>query len=170
MVDIILQIDEPFEQTINFALIEEALQSGLHFLNQTLAPGTTRLRLSTANTLAVVITDNETLQELNRQYRGVDAPTDVLSFESSLDPDFPELDPTMSDYLGDIIIAYPVAQAQALAAGHTTQDEIILLAVHGLLHLLGFDHDTPENKAAMWNIQQQVMAELKLAHVQPTEN
>ncbi len=174
--EIILQIDEPFDQNVNPTLIEQALQSGFRFLSQTLAPGATpfgrasHLKLSTAHTLAVVITNNETIQELNRHYRGIAAPTDVLSFENTLDPDFPELDPAEDDYLGDIIIAYPVAQAQALAAGHTPQDEIILLAVHGLLHLLGFDHDTPENKAAMWNIQQQVMTELKLAHIQPTEH
>lgn len=172
--EIILQIDEPFDQNVNPTFIQQALQSGLRFLSQTLTPGAvpfgseSHLRLSTANALAVVITDSETIQELNRQYRGIAAPTDVLSFENTLDPDFPELDPAADGYLGDIIIAYPVAQAQALATGHTPQDEIILLAVHGLLHLLGFDHDTPENKEAMWNIQQQVMTELKLAHIQPT--
>jgi probable rRNA maturation factor len=116
------------------------------------------------------VTDNDTLRELNEQYRGVDAPTDVLSFENLPDPDFPELDKVITDNLGDIIIAYPVAQAQALASGHTPQDEITLLAVHGFLHLLGFDHDTPANRQVMWDIQAQTMAELGLAHVQPTES
>jgi probable rRNA maturation factor len=76
----------------------------------------------------------------------------------------------MLGYLGEIVIAYPVAQAQAQAAGHTVQAEITLLAVHGLLHLFGFDHDTPENKKKMWAAQHQVMAGLGLAHVQPTES
>jgi probable rRNA maturation factor len=57
-----------------------------------------------------------------------------------------------------------------LASGHTPQDEITLLAVHGFLHLLGFDHDTPANRQVMWDIQAQTMAELGLAHVQPTES
>jgi probable rRNA maturation factor len=117
-----------------------------------------------------VVTDSETIKELNQQYRGINAPTDVLSFENIPDPDFPEVDQAASGYLGDIIIAYPVAEAQALAAGHAPQDELILLAVHGLLHLLGFDHETSENKQQMWDIQQRIMTELELAHVQPTEN
>jgi probable rRNA maturation factor len=110
------------------------------------------------------------VQQLNAQYRGIDAPTDVLSFENTPDPDFPELDETEAGHLGDIIIAYPVAEAQAMAAGHTAQQEVILLAVHGLLHLLGFDHDTSENKEKMWQTQRQIMVELGLEHVQPTES
>jgi probable rRNA maturation factor len=116
------------------------------------------------------MTDKATLQQLNQQYRGLNVPTDVLSFENVPDPDFPAMDEDLLGYLGEIVIAYPVAQAQALAAGHTVQAEITLLAVHGLLHLLGFDHDTPQSKNKMWAAQHQVMAELGLAHVQPTEN
>lgn len=120
--------------------------------------------------LSILVTDNETLQALNAQYRGIDAPTDVLSFGNSPDPDFPpDFDEAVAGYLGDILIAYPVAQAQAAAAGHTLLDELRLLVVHGVLHLCGYDHDTPTNKAAMWELQAQVMAELGLAHVQPTE-
>jgi probable rRNA maturation factor len=117
--------------------------------------------------LTLVITDNETIQQLNHQYRGIAAPTDVLSFANPPDPDFPGSDQA---YLGDVIMAYPLAEAQAQAGGHTPEQELTLLAVHGTLHLLGFDHDTPANKMEMWAVQQEIMAELGLGHIQPTEN
>jgi probable rRNA maturation factor len=163
--DVILQVDEPFQPDVEPGRIEAALRLTVDFFNQSYSSTP-----SSATSVTVVVTDNDTLRELNEQYRGVDAPTDVLSFENLPDPDFPELDKVITDNLGDIIIAYPVAQAQALASGHTPQDEITLLAVHGFLHLLGFDHDTPANRQVMWDIQAQTMAELGLAHVQPTES
>ncbi len=153
--DIEIQIDDPFAPQIKAELIEAALTRTLTIMEMPSA-------------VTVVITDSQAVQELNAQYRGVDSPTDVLSFGNEPDPDFP--DPEEDDYLGDVIIAYPVAEAQAQAAGHAVMDEVILLAVHGTLHLLGFDHDTPEDKAEMWAKQQQIMAELGLAHIQPTEN
>ena len=85
------------------------------------------------------------------------------------DPNFPNNRGLTEPYLGDIVIAYPVAEAQALAATHTPSEEVVLLTVHGLLHLLGFDHDTPEHKAAMWAAQADIMSRLDLDHVQPTE-
>lgn len=125
---------------------------------------------TTHSNVTLMITDNASVQQLNRQYRGIDAPTDVLSFENRPDRDFPDLEPAMEHYLGDIIIAYPVARAQAEATGHTVIEEIILLAIHGALHLLGFDHDTPQNKDKMWAAQYHVMDKLGLAHIQPTES
>ena len=163
--DVIFQIDEPFQPQVVPEQIEQALRLTLDFFSQ--GPGSNPIK---AGSVAVVVTDNDTLQALNAQYRGIAAPTDVLSFENTPDPDFPELDEATSGHLGDIIIAYPVAQAQALAGGHTPPDEITLLAVHGFLHLLGFDHDTPANKKIMWTAQGQVMAKLGLAHIQPTES
>ncbi|RME82331.1 MAG: rRNA maturation RNase YbeY, partial [Caldilineae bacterium] len=71
--------------------------------------------------------------------------------------------------LGDIVIAAPTAARQAHAAGHTPAEEICLLAVHGILHLLGYDHDTPARKEAMWQKQAQILAANGLAHVKPTE-
>lgn len=163
--EIILQIDDPFQAQIEPESLEKAVQLALHLFNQTFGSNT-----NTASSVTLVVTDNDTVRQLNADYRGVDAPTDVLSFENTPDPDFPQVDELEADHLGDIIIAYPVAEAQAQAAGHTVQDEIVLLAVHGFLHLLGFDHDTPENKAQMWQIQHQIMVELGLGHVQPTES
>lgn len=120
--------------------------------------------------LTVTLATNETVAQLNAQHRGENKPTDVLSFANDPDPDFPDLTGESDDYWGDIIIAYPVAQAQAEAAGHRPSEEIILLAVHGALHIVGFDHDTPERKAEMWAAQAQILADLGLPHIQPTES
>jgi probable rRNA maturation factor len=73
-------------------------------------------------------------------------------------------------HLGDVTIAFPVAQTQAQAAGHSSIAELTLLAVHGTLHLLGFDHNTSAAKERMWTAQHQIMTELGLEHIQPTED
>jgi probable rRNA maturation factor len=155
-----LQIDDPFSALVSPEPIELAARTALRLAA---SPPTQ------SGDVAITITDADTVQTLNAQYRGIDAPTDVLSFENAPDPDFPVAETDLVDYLGDIIIAYPVAQKQAERAGHTPLDELQLLTVHGILHLLGFDHDTPANKAAMWQAQSQILAALGLAHVQPTE-
>lgn len=107
--------------------------------------------------LTIVITDDAAVQALNRQYRGIDAPTDVLSFPADEPPVSLPDEPV---YLGDVVIAYPYAQAQAQREGHDMMHSLLLLVVHGTLHLLGYDHDTAPNRAAMWDIQNQVLATL----------
>ena len=98
-------------------------------------------------TMSVVISTNEAVQALNAQHRGIDAPTDVLSFPA--DPLPPEIAGD-EPYAGDIIIAYDYAVEQAQREGHTVEDSLCLLVVHGTLHILGYDHDTPDNRAKMW--------------------
>ncbi|MBR6091133.1 MAG: rRNA maturation RNase YbeY [Anaerolineaceae bacterium] len=91
----------------------------------------------------------ETIRELNRTYRDVDSVTDVLSFGSD-----GEIDPeTLNEYLGDIIICWQKAAEQADQSGHSVGDEISLLEIHGLLHLLGYDHMTDEDHDEMWKYQ-----------------
>ncbi len=107
-----------------------------------------------AGELTIVITDAERVRELNRTYRGVDAPTDVLSFPMQGEP-LPE--EASVPYLGDVVIAYPVAEQQARELGHSPQEELRLLVVHGVLHLLGYDHATPEEEARMWARQEAVL-------------
>jgi probable rRNA maturation factor len=110
--------------------------------------------------MTIVLTDDEQLHELNREYLGVDAPTDVLSFPAA------ESDPeTGTTYLGDILISIPRAAQQAQAAGHSVEDEVQLLVVHGTLHLLGHDHATAAEKARMWQAQAEVLSGLGLSHV-----
>lgn len=115
--------------------------------------------------VAVVVTDNEYVQRLNREYRGVDAPTDVLSFAAQegdeLDVAFaPEAADEIDRYLGDLILAYPYAAAQAARYGYPVQIEMQLLVVHGCLHLLGYDHDTDEAQAEMWAAQSAILTSL----------
>ena len=112
--------------------------------------------------LTLVVTGDEALQELNRRYLEIDAPTDVLSFPAG------EINPENGAvYLGDIAISYPRAQAQAALAGHPVAAEMQLLVVHGVLHLLGYDHASPGEKAAMWETQDQVLEALGSAARSP---
>lgn len=114
--------------------------------------------------LSIVLTDNEQLQVLNLNYLGIDAPTDVLSFPAS------ETDPESgARYIGDILISVPRAQSQADAAGHPLEAEVQLLVVHGALHLLGYDHDVPEEKARMWQAQAEILDTLGLGNIQIRE-
>lgn len=120
--------------------------------------------VSPESELSLVITDNTEIRQLNREYLGADAPTDVLSFP--LDFDNPE---TGSPYLGDIVISLPTAAQQAEAGGHALIEEIKLLVVHGILHLLGHDHADLDEKAAMWQIQEQILTSLEV-NARPTES
>lgn len=107
--------------------------------------------------LSIVIEDDERLHALNKEFLGIDAPTDVLSFPSGEEDVDPE---TGTLYLGDIIISFERAAEQASASGHNTQSEIQLLVVHGVLHLLGYDHAEPDEKAEMWSIQADILKSL----------
>lgn len=115
--------------------------------------------------MTIVLTDDAQLHELNLEFLGVDAPTDVLSFPAS------ESDPeTGTPYLGDILISIPRATEQAQAAGHSVEAEVQLLVVHGTLHLLGHDHANLEEKALMWQAQAEVMLQLGLSHIRIQES
>ncbi len=105
--------------------------------------------------LTIVIGDDRLVQKLNRQYLGEDKTTDVLSFPAGdINPD------TSGLYLGDVVISLPTAQQQASAGHHSLADELQLLVVHGVLHLLGYDHlDGPEKKK-MQALQDQILADL----------
>jgi probable rRNA maturation factor len=114
--------------------------------------------------LTIVLTDDRQLHELNLDYLGVDAPTDVLSFPAS------ESDPeTGSAYLGDILISIPRTMQQAEAAGHPVEAEAQLLVVHGVLHLLGHDHADEDEKSIMWAEQAKVLERLGLGHIKIQE-
>lgn len=122
-------------------------------------------RLGVADaTLTVVLTDEAGIRTLNRQYAGNDSVTDVLSFPSAAtDPQ------TGAHHLGDVIVAIPVAESQARAAGHDTKDEVALLVVHGVLHLLGYDHADPTDRDAMWSVQAALLDDLGAGVLMPPE-
>ncbi len=105
--------------------------------------------------LTLVVTGDDQLHQLNHDFLGVDAPTDVLAFPADFtDPD------SQRPYLGDILISLARAEEQAAAHQHTALAELLLLAVHGTLHLLGFDHATAEQQAAMWAVQTEILKRL----------
>lgn len=109
--------------------------------------------------LSLIISTDEHLQDLNEKYRGINVPTDVLSFPSDpLPQGVGEEDE--GGYLGDVIIGLPYVVRRAVAEGHELKAEIKLLVVHGVLHLLGYDHDTPENQSEMWALQAQALSAL----------
>lgn len=111
--------------------------------------------------LCIVITDDDEIQSLNRQFRGIDAPTDVLAFaDEPTDQPFITA-PDEPPYLGDVIISFPRARVQAAAEGHNTAAEMRLLIVHGVLHLLGYDHAQPDEKARMWARQDAILSTLQ---------
>jgi len=106
--------------------------------------------------MSLVITGQERMRELNRTYRGIDEPTDVLSFyvlpvEEKPDSAAPSFvaPPDGMLHLGEVIISYPQAAIQAAENRHPVEREITILIIHGVLHLLGYDHDTPEREQQM---------------------
>jgi probable rRNA maturation factor len=120
--------------------------------------------------ITIVLADDARLHELNRDYLGVDAPTDVLSFPAS-ETDGSEIDPdTGSRYIGDIIISVPYAAKGAAKAGHPVESELQLLVVHGVLHLLGHDHAKPREKARMWKAQAEILESLGLGDIEVRED
>ncbi len=118
--------------------------------------------------VTLVVADDDAVAELNRAYLGVDGPTDVLSFPTQGPPVETTgagatfvVAPEMADYLGDIIIALPYTRRQAATLGRSLRDELRLLAVHGTLHLLGYDHAEPDQEAAMWARQDAILGRLE---------
>lgn len=102
--------------------------------------------------LTVVLTDAEAIRELNRSFAGEDHPTDVLAFvDGSIDPE------SGFRYFGDVVIAVDIAADQANQAGHSLGSELNLLVVHGVLHLIGYDHAHTEEKEAMWSVQVEIL-------------
>ena len=110
--------------------------------------------------LSVMLVDDAEIHALNRQYRGVDRPTDVLSFSQLEGPglDLTALEPLYHLPLGDIVVSIPRMRAQAVEYGHSEERELGFLLVHGLLHLLGFDHEAPDEALAMRATAEDVLA------------
>jgi probable rRNA maturation factor len=110
--------------------------------------------------VVIVISDDEALEALNRRFRGEPRPTDVLSFENDTRGPFAGGTAAYPDYLGDVVISIDRARDQASEAGGTLNQELQLLTVHGVLHLLGYDHETEADKAAMWQVQRAALRAL----------
>lgn len=139
-----IMVEPPYDTLVPAEILDRA---GLAALRQA--------KFDESAEFSVVIAPDEALRQLNRDFLGIDAPTDVLSFPSEeFDPD------EQAQYIGDVIISYPRAEAQAQAAGHPVINELQLLVVHGTLHLLGHNHAEPDEKAVMWAAQAEILASL----------
>jgi probable rRNA maturation factor len=104
---------------------------------------------------SLALVSDEEIRALNKQYRKIDASTDVLSFLSG-EPNYD----TNAVVLGDIIISFPTARAQAAKYGHSLERELAFLTVHGMLHLLGYDHINKPDETIMFAKQEQIMQKL----------
>ena len=138
-----------------------------------------KLGLHDKTEVDISIVDNETIHDLNKTYRNIDRPTDVLSFAmtevtSEFDVDFEEIayfeegdaasvettveeNAYLPEHLGDIIISYPKCVEQASEYGHSFERELAFLVVHGFLHLNGYDHQTEEESKEMFGLQEEVL-------------
>jgi len=120
-------------------------------LETVLQAGARMLKVPDQTVTVLTLTGDAHLQEYNRRYRGLDEPTDVLAFaaqEKPADQRF-QAPPGTEHWLGDIVISLPRARQQAREAHHPVNDEVRLLAVHGFLHLLGYDHAQPDEETVM---------------------
>ena len=113
--------------------------------------------------LSLLLTNDERMRQLNFDYRQIDRSTDVLSFEANI-----EIPDNRQKYLGDIAVSVPYAFKQAQASGHPLIAEMQLLAVHGVLHLLGYDHMDQDERREMFLLQEKILGNLGLTNIAPT--
>lgn len=134
-------IADQFKQKISPRILEDAALAALR-----------HVKAPSGISATIVIEDDDKLRELNKSFRGIDSATDILSFPSSdIDPE------TNMTYLGDVIISFPLARTHAFIAGHSCNDELRLLVVHGILHLYGYNHSSIEEKSKMWSTQNEIL-------------
>jgi probable rRNA maturation factor len=147
-----IQIEAPFE-----GLIDE------DWARNVVATTLAAAGIQAPTEIGLVIASDETVHDLNRQYRGIDETTDVLSFalceEGDRGSESFVMPPDETLHLGEIIISYPRAKSQAEERRHALRRELALLITHGTLHLLGYDHIEPEGEQRMRSIEARVLAE-----------
>ena len=107
----------------------------------------------------VTLVNNDKIHKINREYREIDRPTDVISFAFLDDKDEVKLTDKIPQPLGEIIISYEKAEEQAKEYGHSLNREMSFLFVHGLLHLLGYDHMKKSDEAVMFRLQDAILGE-----------
>lgn len=103
---------------------------------------------------SIIIVDNEKIHELNKNFRGIDRPTDVITFALEDNEDFPKMETRV---LGDIYISLDKAKGQAIEYGHSFLRELAFLSVHGFLHLLGYDHMKEDEEKIMFSKQEEIL-------------
>ena len=124
------------------------------------------MQVNTAAELSIMVVTTEVMTELHERWMDEPGPTDVMALpmdelvDESRRPDAPEIGPAL---LGDVVLCPAFAAAQARKAGHGLADELALLTVHGVLHLLGYDHAEPDQEREMFGLQSRLLADWKAA-------
>lgn len=155
-VEIMKEVDADLPFSLE-ALLEQAIRTAAAFE-----------RVERAE-VSISIVDDETIRELNRTYRQMDASTDVLSFalnetvEGEPEIHYGEMEEEADTSLGDIVISLPTAQRQAQEYGHSLERELAFLTIHGFLHLLGYDHMNDEDEKVMFARQRAILEEMGIA-------
>ena len=150
------------EITINYSNMQYYSEETEALIRKVLAKGAELQKVPDEAEISVLICDGPVIHELNREYRDVDAPTDVLSFAlNEGDDDVPEEEME----LGDIVINLDRAIEQAEEFGHSKERETAYLAVHGFLHILGYDHYEPEEKKAMRAAEEAILSACGLERI-----
>lgn len=138
-----------------FNQTKENLDDKLELIEKVLKHGIEKLNLGEVE-FNIIIVDNEYIHNLNREYRHIDRETDVITFALEDDKTFnPE-----SRILGDVYISIDKAKAQAIEYGHSLEREMCFLAVHGFLHLNGYDHMVEEDEKVMFGLQEEILNEM----------
>ncbi len=141
-----ITIDEPFEDRVSEEWLREVV--GAVMVSEA---------VGYPAELSLFITGDETVKELNRKYRGIDRPTDVLAFAFKEDSDFPA-SPEGAVQLGEVIISCPQALRQSEEQGHPLNFEMAVLVIHGVLHLLGYDHEKESEEQLMKTRETEILA------------
>lgn len=126
-------------ENISFEYPIDKIEKYVNYLNE---------KLSNTRMFSLVAMSNEEIHSINLEFRGVDRPTDVLSFEEPTD-----------DYLGDILISIPRAKEQAIDYGHSYERELLFLITHGFLHINGYDHLNDKDEKEMFDLQRKLLDE-----------
>ena len=131
---------------------EEKIDDELKIMHDVLVHGINKLKIGDV-IFNIIIVDNEYIHHLNKEYRGIDRETDVITFALEDDKTFNPVE----RILGDVYISIDKARSQAKDYGHSLKREISFLAIHGLLHLLGYDHMKPEDEKVMFGLQDEIL-------------
>lgn len=136
-----------------YSIIDEfGYEKDFSFLNDLLDIAIEKLKVD--GIFSIIFIDNEKIHELNFKYRNIDRPTDVISFALN---DVKNSYESEINVLGDIYISIPKMKEQAECYEHSEKRELSFLTIHGLLHLLGYDHQTPDEEKVMFDLQKEVL-------------
>jgi probable rRNA maturation factor len=151
--EISIKIDPEFKATLKAGRVEQIIKQILNTVN---TDGIVEL--------SVVFTNDKTIHDLNKKYRNIDNPTDVLAFQMHPGDRSGEVSfitpPDSIRHLGEVVISYPQASRQAEEYGHAIKHELKILLIHGILHLLGYDHERAEDEEVMNSEEEEIIKKL----------